>query len=227
MQKLSIIIPAYNEIKTLEEILKKINTVKIKIDKEIIIVDDFSTDGTIELVKKLSEKYKTIFHDKNKGKGAAIKSALQLVTGDYVIIQDADLEYDPNEYINLIEEIKKGKYQIVYGSRNLKKNVRFKKTYYYGGKLITFITNILYNSKLTDVNTCYKLFKTDILKSLNIEQERFSFCEEVTAKSLKRGYKIKEIPINYYPRNFDEGKKIRIIDGIKSILTLLKYRIYD
>lgn len=227
MKKLSIIIPVYNEINTLEKILKIVDSIKILVEKEIIIVDDFSTDGSRELIKTFNEKYKVIFHDKNKGKGAAIHSGLKFATGDYTIIQDADLEYDPNEYVKLIKEIKNGKYKIIYGSRNLKNNLRFKKSYYYGGKFITFVTNFLYKSRLTDVNTCYKLFKTDILKSFNLEQEGFSFCEEATAKALKKGYKIKEVPINYYPRKFDEGKKIRMVDGLKAITTLLKYKLRD
>ncbi len=227
MKKLSIIVPVYNEIQTLEKIINKINNINISFKKEIILVDDFSTDGTRNLIKNLENKYKVILHNKNLGKGAAIHSALKLVTGDYVIIQDADLEYDPNEYIKLIREIEKGEFKIIYGSRNMTKNPRFKKIYYLGGKLITFITNILYNSKLTDVNTCYKLFYSDLIKSLNLKQTGFSFCEEVTAKTLKRGYKIKEVPINYYPRKFEEGKKIRMIDGFNAILTLFKYRLYE
>ena len=162
-------------------------------------------------------------HQKNSGKGAAVKSGLKLATGDYVIIQDADLEYDPEDYRKLIAELVNGR-EVVYGSRNLTANQRFKKTYYYGGKLITLTANILFGSRLTDVNTCYKLFKTDLLKSLNLEEDDFSFCEEATAKVLKRGIKIKEVPISYYPRSFSEGKKIRLRDGINGITTLLKYR---
>ncbi len=227
MKKLSIIIPVYNEVKTLEKIISKINNINISLTKEIILVDDYSTDGTREIINNLKDRYKIVLHNKNLGKGAAIHSALELVTGDYVIIQDADLEYDPNEYIKLINEIEKDDFKIVYGSRNLIKNPRFKKTYYLGGKLITFITNILYKSKLTDVNTCYKLFHADIIKSLNLKQTGFSFCEEVTVKILKKGYKIKEVPINYYPRKFDEGKKIRMSDGFNAILTLIRYRFYE
>lgn len=223
MNKLSIIVPVYNEKNNLEKLLKKVELVDISLEKEIIIVDDFSIDGTREIIKKLSNKYKIYLHEQNLGKGAAIKSGLKLVTGDYVIIQDADLEYNPEDYKKLIAELSNA-YQVVYGSRNLTDNPRFKKSYYYGGKLVTLITNLLFGSNLTDVNTCYKLIKTDILKSLNLEQNGFSFCEEATAKILKKGIKIKEVPINYYPRKFSEGKKIRLKDGIKAILTLLRYK---
>ena len=164
MQKLSIIIPVYNEIATLEKILAIINNTELSVDKEIIIIDDYSTDGSRELIKNLSNQYKTILHKKNKGKGAAIKSGLEMVTGDYVIIQDADLEYDPNDYKKLIQEVNRNNLKVVYGSRNLIGNPRSKKSYYYGGKLITAIANFLFNSKLTDINTCYKMFETNLLK---------------------------------------------------------------
>ena len=221
--KLSIIIPIFNEKENLPKILQKIEGVEIPMEKEIILVDDFSMDGTREIVASLAGKYKIFLHQKNSGKGAAVKSGLKLATGDYVIIQDADLEYDPEDYRKLIAELVNGR-EVVYGSRNLTANQRFKKTYYYGGKLITLTANILFGSRLTDVNTCYKLFKTDLLKSLNLEEDDFSFCEEATAKVLKRGIKIKEVPISYYPRSFSEGKKIRLRDGINGITTLLKYR---
>lgn len=225
MTKLSIIIPVFNEKDNLEKVLSKLEELVIPLEKEIILVDDCSIDGTREIVKDLGDKYKIFLHEKNSGKGAAVKSGLKLASGDYVIIQDADLEYDPEDYNQLIKELDNG-YQVVYGSRNLTDNPRFSKAYYYGGKAITLVANMLYGSKLTDVNTCYKLFKTDILKSLNLEQDNFSFCEEATAKTLRKGIKIKEVPISYYPRDFVEGKKIRPKDGINGILTLLKYRFF-
>lgn len=224
MKKLSIIIPVYNEIGTLEKILKKIEEIYIPVEKEIILIDDGSTDGTRELMRNFTDKYKIIFHEKNLGKGGAVHSGIKAATGDYIIIQDADLEYDPNDYIKLLEEAEKGKYKAVYGSRNLMSNPRFKKSYYYGGKMITFFANLLYGAKLTDVNTCYKMINTEVARSLNLEQTNFSFCEEVTAKLIKNKYEIKEVPINYYPRKFDDGKKIRATDGIRAIVTLLKYR---
>lgn len=224
MKKLSIIIPVFNEESTILAILKKIEKIDLGIKKEIIIVDDASTDGSAEILKTISSEYKVIFQKHNAGKGAAIRAGLKMVTGDYVIIQDADLEYDPNDYqkmINLVTD----KNEVVYGSRNLENNLRISNKYYWGGRLITFFTNLLYGSSLTDVNTCYKLFPTNLLRSLELEQDRFSFCEESTAKVLKSNNTIIEVPIRYYPRHFSEGKKIRAKDGLIAIYTLFKYRI--
>lgn len=226
MAKLSIIIPVFNEINNLAVLLSKIERISIPLEKEIILVDDFSTDGTREIITNLSNKYKIFLHQKNLGKGAAVKSGLKLASGDYVVIQDADLEYNPDDYIKLIAELANG-YSVVYGSRNLVDNKRFKKTYYYGGKLLTYLTNLLFNSRLTDVNTCYKLFEINILKSLHLETNGFSLCEEATSKILKRGIKIKEVPISYYPRSFAEGKKIRLKDGVYGIMTILKYKFFQ
>lgn len=224
MKKLSIIIPVYNEKSTLLEIIDKIEKTNFPVELELIIVDDFSTDGSRDLIKNLPSKYITLFHEINKGKGAAIKTAQNQVTGDYVIIQDADLEYNPNDIIKLLNFAEENNQKIVYGSRNLTKNPRYKKSYYWGGKLITFITNILFKTKLTDVNTCYKLFDSRIFKSIELEQNRFSFCEEITAKAIKQGESIKEIPISYKPRSSNEGKKIKPSDGLIAIQTLIKYR---
>lgn len=226
MLKLSIIIPVYNESATLEEIVRRINGVELPIEKEIIIIDDHSTDGSREIIKELGNKYKVVLQEKNLGKGAAIHAGLKVAAGDYVIIQDADLEYDPRDYQQILKPLLNGESSVVYGSRNLLDNPRFKKSYYYGGRLVTLITNLLFGNKLTDVNTCYKAFATDLLKSLQLQEEGFSFCEEVTAKVLKQGLMIKEVPINYQPRKFEEGKKIRFKDGILAILTLLKYKFF-
>jgi len=224
MKKLSIIIPVFNEESTILGILNKIEDVDLGIKKEIIFVDDASTDGSAEILKSISSKYKVNFKIHNTGKGSAIRSGLEAVTGDYVIIQDADLEYDPNDYKKLLNVVN-ADHEVVYGSRNLEKNLRINNKYYWGGRLITFFTNLLYGSSLTDVNTCYKLFSTDLLRSLELEQDRFSFCEESTAKVLKKNKTIIEVPIQYYPRHFSEGKKIRAKDGLIAIYTLLKYRI--
>lgn len=224
MKKLSIIIPVYNEVNTLKKILEKIEKVKLPLKKELILIDDGSKDGSRELLGKLKGKYKVLFHEVNQGKGSSIKTGIDVATGDYAIIQDADLEYDPRDYKPLVNEILRSKMPVVYGSRNLKENKRSKMTYYLGGKLVTAITNFLYGSHLTDVNTCYKLFDLKFLKSLNIERSRFNFCEEVTAKTLRKGIKITELPINYYPRSEAEGKKLKYKDGVRSLLTLLKYR---
>ena len=224
MLKLSIIIPVFNEEKTILEILKRIEVVEFpNLEKEIIIIDDCSTDGTKEILKRLEGKYKILEHSNNQGKGAALRTGFKQASGDFLIIQDADLEYHPQEYYRLLEPIIQNKADIVYGSRNLKDNPRFKKTYYWGVRLISWLTNVLYGSNLTDVYTCYKVFKTPILRNLNLESNGFEFEAEVTINALKKKYRILEIPINYFPRSFEEGKKINWRDGLKAILTIIKY----
>jgi glycosyltransferase involved in cell wall biosynthesis len=228
---LSVIIPVYNEKNTILKILEKVKSVKIdKIDKEIIIVDDFSTDGTREILESLKgkdEKLKIIFQKKHVGKGFAIRTALKFVEGEIVLIQDADLEYDPNEYPKLIEPILEGKAKIVYGSRVLKKNPKASIIFYIGGRCLSFLTNLLYGTNITDEPTGYKVFSTDVLKSIDLKCLGFEFCPEVTAKVAKKGYKIYEVPINYNPRSIKEGKKIRFKDALKAVFTLIKYRFID
>lgn len=223
--KLSIIMPIYNERETLEKIVEKVQTVPIK--KEIIMVDDGSTDGTREILKEYEnvQNIKVIYHTKNMGKGTAIRTAIKYITGDIVIIQDADLEYDPNDYLNLVKPIQNKDAKVIYGSRALNpENKHSYNRYLLGGKLVTFVANILYSQRLTDEPTCYKVFDTKLLKSIFLKCKRFEFCPEVTAKIAKKGIKIKEIPINYYPRNFKEGKKIKWYDGLEAIWTLIKYK---
>lgn len=227
--KLSIIIPVYNEKNTILEILKKIETnnlTDLGFEKEIIIVDDGSTDGTLEILKGLEKNYKIIYHPKNQGKGAAIRTGLKYATGDYTIIQDADLEYDPKDYKKLLECAIKNNAQVVYGSRNLNpKNKYSSLLYYLGGVFLTFLTNILYNAKITDEATGYKLFKTEFLKSIPLDSKGFEFCPEITAKIAKRKIKIYEVPISYYPRSIKAGKKIKWWkDGLKAAWALIKYR---
>ncbi len=229
--KLSVIIPLYNEINNIKELLNRIN--KIDIDKEIVIVDDGSTDGSREWLEELKEgNVKKAFHEKNQGKGMAIRTGIEHATGDIIIIQDADLEYDPEDYYELVKPIQEGKTQVVYGSRmlgNIIKNMKSKHseayhTYYYGGKILTLISNILYNAKITDEPTCYKVFKSDVLKNINLKCKGFEFCPEVTAKVKKKGYNIHEVPIKYNPRTINEGKKIKFKDGFEAVWTLIKYR---
>jgi len=226
--KLSVIIPAYNESKTISDIIKKVKAVKIP--KEIIIIDDSSTDGTREFLKKLKDpQIKTLFHEKNYGKSYALRTGIKHATGDIVLIQDADLEYDPKDYYALVEPIKKRKFKVVYGTRFPTKKNRpslFDK-YFLANRILTLTSNILYNAKITDEPTCYKVFDSKVLKSINLKSTRFEFCPEVTAKVRKKGYKIYEIPISYFPRSIEEGKKINWKDGIEAIWTLIKYRFVD
>jgi dolichol-phosphate mannosyltransferase len=228
---LTIIIPCYNEKKTVIKLLDKIEKLNY-IDKEIIIVDDKSNDGSIDLIKnyKFQSKNKKIFHEKNLGKGAAIKSAQKFVNGKFTIIQDADLEYFPEDYKILLEEIElNNKINVVYGSRVLKSNelnniqdfshqIRI-----YGNKVLTFISNFLNDQNLTDAHTCYKMFKSDIFKKIKLEQNDFAFCPEITTKLSLMNIAIREVPINYLGRSYDEGKKIVATDGLKAILTIIKY----
>ncbi|MEI8349186.1 MAG: glycosyltransferase family 2 protein [Candidatus Omnitrophota bacterium] len=224
--KLSILIPVYNERETILPILKIIKDVCV--DKEIIIVDDCSSDGTRELLLKNfgngRENLKIIYQDVNQGKGSAIKAALAQAKGEYAIIQDADMEYDPNDYILLMEAITKNNTDVVYGSR-------FKKTWkntswwhFLGNIFLTAVTNILYGSRLTDMETCYKLIRADIFRDLNIQSKRFEIEPEITAKLIKKGYKIIEVPISYRGRGYHEGKKIGWKDGFATIATLFKYK---
>ena len=227
--KLSIVIPVYNEEKTVKIIIDKVRKADIaSVKKEIVVVDDGSSDRTAEILSR-EQGIKLLKHGKNKGKGAAIRTGIKNATGDIIIIQDADLEYDPNDYMKLISPIMKGEASVVYGSRNLnsKNKMHSKRSFYIGGIILTMITNLLYNTKLTDESTCYKVFKRGIIKSINLECDRFEFCPEVTAKVAKKGIKILEVPITYTPRHFDEGKKIKWSDGVAAIQTLLKYRFSD
>lgn len=220
---LSVVMPVYNEKNTLTEILNKVKAVPVK--KEIIIVDDGSADGTREILKDLkSDNIKIIFHEKNQGKGAAIKTGLREATGDIVIVQDADLEYDPMDYLKLIPLIRSGEAQVVYGSRTTGSEERSYHRYYWGGQLVTFVANILYHLKITDEPTCYKMFRKEVIDQIELDCMGFEFCPEVTAKVARLGYTIHEVPISYHPRSFKQGKKIKWRDGLIAIWTLLKYR---
>lgn len=230
MMKLSILIPVFNEEKTVKEVLETVRKADIgDIEKEIVVVDDGSNDKTLDVLKQI-HWIKLIPHKKNQGKGAAIRTAIKHATGDIIIIQDADLEYDPNEYGSLIKPIIEGKAKVVYGSRRLnKKNKKHSGlSFYIGGIGLTIITNILYPSqKITDEPTCYKVFKAEVLKDMKLECMRFEFCPEVTAKVIKQGIKIHEVPISYFPRSLKQGKKINWKDGVEAVWTLLKFRFKD
>ena len=226
--KLSVIIPCYNERELLPILLEKVRKVKLnfRVKKEIILIDDFSTDGTREYVKKLKiSGIKKILHEKNKGKGAAVKSGIKVAKGDIIVIQDADLEYDPIDYNTLIKPIIEKKALVVYGSRFMKSRKLYSHiTFWLGGLLVTLLTNFLFFSRLTDEPTCYKTFKSEVIKNMEIKGNRFEWEPEVTAKILKKGIKIVEVPISYYPRKKSEGKKINWMDGLEAIKTLFYWR---
>mgnify|MGYP001328794132 CR=1 FL=1 len=230
--KLSIIIPVYNERDTIVEILKKIESIN-EIQKQIIVIDDGSTDGSFELINKFkfTSEHKIIRHNYNTGKGSCIKSGQNFVNGEIVIIQDADLEYDPVDYLNIVNPIHKNYHSVIYGSRVLNKK-RYNQTNFtsnfriFANHVLTIITNLLFLQKLTDAHTCYKAFNSKIFKKIILEENDFAFCPEITAKISKLGYKIKEVPISYNGRNYNQGKKISFYDGIRAIIVLLKYRIF-
>ncbi len=223
--KLSVIVPVYNEEGTILQVIEKVKAVPL--EKEIIVVDDCSTDGTREKLERIrgNKGITIVRHERNSGKGSAIRTAIGRVTGDMIIIQDADLEYDPNDYLELVKPIVEGRSEVVYGSRELGRNRKHSHlSFYLGGKFLSFLTNLLYGSSISDEPTCYKVFKSDVLKSIPLRCRGFEFCPEVTAKLLRKGYPIIEVPIHYYPRTKDQGKKIRWRDGLEAAYLLVRYR---
>ena len=224
--KLSIIIPVYNERQTIEQILAAVAASPVK-EKEIIVVDDFSLDGTRELLPGLTGKYsKLVLHDKNQGKGAAIRTGLKESTGEVVIIQDADLEYDPNDYVRLLEPIEKGQADVVYGSRFLGKD-GFAHAPHRLNRLanhfLTAFSNLLSGFSLTDMETCYKMMRREIVAKITLEENRFGFEPEITAKLAKLNIRLLEIPISYHGRTHGEGKKIGWTDGLRTLYSIVKY----
>ncbi len=224
--KLSIIIPVYNEEKTLREILSLL--AKLPIEAQIIAVDDASGDKSFEILKdwSASNQLEVFRHDKNRGKGAAIRTGLRHCQGEYTIIQDADLEYDPNDIVKMLETADRHQADVVFGSRihNPQSGISYRR-FYWGGKFLTFLANLLYGVNISDESTCYKMVRTTLINDLNLTCQRFEFCPELVAKLGKRKIKIFEIPISYYPRKMGEGKKIRWHDGLSAIWTLIKLRL--
>ena len=229
--KLSIVIPVYNEKKYIPEIVRRVKEVSLPgIDKEIIIVDDYSSDGSRELIQDqlASQVNKVIYQEKNLGKGAALRSGFQAVTGDMVIVQDADLEYDPQEYEKLLKPILDGKADVVYGSRFVGSEPHRVLLFwhYVGNKILTLLSNMFTNMNLTDMETCYKMFRREVLDSVRIEQNRFGFEPEITAKVAHRHWRIYEVGISYSGRNYAEGKKIKWKDGLLAVWYILKYNLF-
>jgi len=222
--KLSIIMPCYNEVGTVKDIIEKV--LSLPIDKELIIVDDGSTDGSGDAIQSFENNpdVKIVSNDGNHGKGFSIRAGIPHCTGNIITIQDADLETNPENLLELVKPIQNNETKVVYGSRILNNDKKYSAKYYYGGKLVTWVANILFRQKLTDEPTCYKVFDSDLLKSIELKCNGFEFCPEVTAKVSKLGHKIKELPMDYFPRSKDEGKKLQISDGFIAIWTLLKYR---
>jgi dolichol-phosphate mannosyltransferase len=223
---LTVIVPAYNEEASIRQILEKL--LAERTPKEILVVDDGSKDRTAEIVQTFADRgVRLIRHERNCGKGAAIHTALRHARGRFVIIQDADLEYDPGDFPDVLAPLLAGRAEVVYGSRNMTRNPRVSWLFYWGGRAVTFVANMLYGSHLTDEATCYKAMKRDLMRDLHLQSGGFGFCAEVTGKLLRRGTRIVEVPIRYSPRSWREGKKIKARDGVAAALILLWYRFFE
>jgi glycosyltransferase involved in cell wall biosynthesis len=227
--RLSILIPVYNETRTVETLIDRVRAVKLPLEKELIAIDDGSSDGSSAVLERLSrEGLIHLRHERNRGKGAALRTGLARATGDFVLIQDADLEYDPAEYLQLLEPLLDGRADVVYGSRFLGGPHRVLLFWHYAAnKLFTLLTDVLYNVNLTDMGVCYKVFRTDLLRSFPLREDGFGFEPEVTAKVCKRHARIYEVPISYSGRTYSEGKKISWTDGLVYLRCLFRYRIAD
>lgn len=228
MNTVSVIIPVFNEEKTVDSVLLRVIEQKIPgWKKEIIVVDDGSTDGTKKILDKWKKNCLIVLKEKNEGKGSAVTMGMKKATGDVLLIQDADSEYDPKDYPTLLAPFSNPKVMIVYGSRFLGPHLSTQFIYAQGNKFVTLITNILFNTNITDMETGYKVFRRNVLEGMNIQAKRFDFEPEITAKILKKGYQIYEVPISYFGRKFSEGKKLTWKDGVAAFYTLVKLRLLN
>jgi glycosyltransferase involved in cell wall biosynthesis len=225
MKKLSIVIPVYNEVNSIDSVIESVLTEKVDgYQKEVLVIDDGSTDGTKEKLRKWDKKCIVIYQNKNSGKGSAIRNGLQKVSGDLILIQDADFEYSPSNYKVLLEPFDNPNVNVVYGSRFLGPHLSTMFIYAQGNKFVTLITNLLFNTNITDMETGFKVFRKEVFNNVSLQSNRFEFEPEITTKVLKKGYQIYEVPISYFGRKFSEGKKLTWKDGVYALWTILKYR---
>jgi glycosyltransferase involved in cell wall biosynthesis len=230
LRKLSVIIPVFNERNTVVEVLRRVRSIELPdgIEREIIVVDDGSEDGTRDVLKQLGDStVRVVMHDLNRGKGAAVRTGFGHATGEYVLIQDADLEYDPDDWPKLLNPVLRGKARVVYGSRFTGERRNMLLLHWIGNRFLSMMTNILYNTTLSDMETCYKLLERNLIEEMHLQSNRFDIEAEISAKVLKRGVRIYEVPISYSGREFDEGKKITWRDGFSALYTLVKFRFRD